>query len=142
MVVLAIGLLGLAGLQTVSLRNNQSAYFRSQATQLAYDMADKIRANYADSKNLASSTYITIALADATNQSDCKQVSSSCSTVNMAENDLYQWRQDLNNALPTYTASITVDAATQVFNITVNWDDNHDGNVDDNDPNFQMSFHP
>ena len=43
--VLAIGLLGLAGLQATSLRVNQSASMRSQATNLAYDMADRIRAN-------------------------------------------------------------------------------------------------
>lgn len=44
-VVLSIGLLGLAGLQAVSLNNNQTAYYRSIATQQAYDMADRIRAN-------------------------------------------------------------------------------------------------
>jgi len=44
-VILAIGLLGIAGLQATNLKNNQSAYNRSQATLLAYDMADRIRAN-------------------------------------------------------------------------------------------------
>jgi type IV pilus assembly protein PilV len=43
--VLAIGLLGLAGLQSLSLKYNHSAYLRSQAVQLGYDMADRIRAN-------------------------------------------------------------------------------------------------
>ena len=46
MIVLAVGLLGLAGLQATSLRNNQSAYNRIKATQLAYDIADRMRANY------------------------------------------------------------------------------------------------
>jgi type IV pilus assembly protein PilV len=44
-VVLAVGLLGLAGLQVTSVRFNNSAYLRSQATNLAYDIADRIRAN-------------------------------------------------------------------------------------------------
>ena len=44
-VVLAIGLLGLAGLQASSLKNNTSAYTRSQAQLLAYDMLDRLRAN-------------------------------------------------------------------------------------------------
>ncbi|MCX7101946.1 MAG: type IV pilus modification protein PilV, partial [Methylobacter sp.] len=47
MLVLAVGLLGLAGLQATSLKSNQSAYNRSQATQLAYDLADRMRANVA-----------------------------------------------------------------------------------------------
>ena len=48
MLILAVGLLGLAGLQATGLRNNLSAYNRSQATQLAYDMADRMRANVDD----------------------------------------------------------------------------------------------
>jgi type IV pilus assembly protein PilV len=43
MLVLAGGLLGLAGLQAASLSNGQSAYNRSQATQLAYQLADNMR---------------------------------------------------------------------------------------------------
>lgn len=45
--VVTLGLLGLAGLQTVSLRNNTSSSQRTIATQLAYDMADRMRANAA-----------------------------------------------------------------------------------------------
>ena len=42
-VILAVGLLGLAGMQAASMRNNHSAYLRSQAVQLSYDMADRVR---------------------------------------------------------------------------------------------------
>lgn len=45
LLVLSIGLLGLAGLQTASLQSNQSAAQVSQATFLAYDMFDRMRAN-------------------------------------------------------------------------------------------------
>ncbi|CAL1241509.1 type IV pilus modification protein PilV [Candidatus Methylocalor cossyra] len=45
MVVLAIGLLGLAGLQNSGLRSDLSAYHRSQATLLAYTILDAMRAN-------------------------------------------------------------------------------------------------
>ncbi|MCK0506285.1 type IV pilus modification protein PilV [Aromatoleum anaerobium] len=44
-VVLSIGLLGLAGLQMTSLQSNHSAYMRSQASLLAYDLSDRMRAN-------------------------------------------------------------------------------------------------
>ncbi|PPD30682.1 MAG: type IV pilus modification protein PilV [Methylomonas sp.] len=43
--VLAIGLLGVAAIQTVALKNNNSALQRSQATMLAYFMMDAMRAN-------------------------------------------------------------------------------------------------
>jgi type IV pilus assembly protein PilV len=45
MVILSLGLLGLANLQTVGLRNTHGATLISQASLLAYDMADRIRAN-------------------------------------------------------------------------------------------------
>ena len=44
-VILSVGLLGLAGLQAQSLRANQSALFLSQANLLAYDVVDQMRAN-------------------------------------------------------------------------------------------------
>ncbi|WP_434031495.1 type IV pilus modification protein PilV [[Pseudomonas] boreopolis] len=43
--VLAVGLLGLALLQTMNVRFTQSSNQRTQATNLAYDMLDQIRAN-------------------------------------------------------------------------------------------------
>ncbi|MCC5865121.1 MAG: type IV pilus modification protein PilV [Wenzhouxiangella sp.] len=44
--VLSIGLLGLAALQGVALQSGQAAYYRSQATAIAYEAADFMRANY------------------------------------------------------------------------------------------------
>lgn len=43
--VLAIGLLGIAGLQSRALKNGQSAFERSQAVTLTYLMLDAMRAN-------------------------------------------------------------------------------------------------
>ena len=56
MLVLAVGLLGLAGMQATGIRNNLSAYNRSLATQLAYDMADRMRSNVADAGTFGAST--------------------------------------------------------------------------------------
>jgi type IV pilus assembly protein PilV len=43
--VMGIGVLGITGLQMVSLQNNRGALVRADAVQLAYDMIDRIRAN-------------------------------------------------------------------------------------------------
>ncbi len=43
--VLSIGLLGVGAMQGVSLRNNNNAYFRTQATITAYQILDEIRTN-------------------------------------------------------------------------------------------------
>jgi type IV pilus assembly protein PilV len=43
--VLAIGLLGMARLQMTGMKSNHSAYLRSQASLLAYDITERMRAN-------------------------------------------------------------------------------------------------
>jgi type IV pilus assembly protein PilV len=143
--VLAVGLLGLAGLQATSIKNNLSAYKRSQATQLAYDMADRMRANRNESINLTTgnvittSTYLTMAPTAAVAQTNCTTVTG-CSSAQMAQHDLFQWNAALNTALPGGTGTIAV--ATNVFTITITWDDNSDGVINASDPNFAVSFQP
>jgi len=129
MLVLAVGLLGLAGLQATSLKNNQSAYNRSQATQLAYDLADRMRANVA-----GKTTYTT---GTATATSACL-TTTGCTKEAMAENDLKEWDDAISATLPSGAGTITVTAG--IYTITINWDDNRDGSVNTSDPNFQTSF--
>ena len=45
LLILSIGLLGLAALQATSLKINHGALLRTQATFLTYDMMDRLRAN-------------------------------------------------------------------------------------------------
>jgi type IV pilus assembly protein PilV len=44
-IIMSIGLLGVAGLQLASMRSNHSAYLRTQATLAAYDLIDRMRAD-------------------------------------------------------------------------------------------------
>lgn len=136
--VLTFGLLGLAGLQATSLKNNQGSYNRSQATLLAYDMADRMRSNVIDAAGGAASSYATIVPSNATEHTDCSTVSTSCTTADRAEDDIFHWNQTVSTILPSGAGDITFVAS--VYTITVNWDDNRDGLVNADDPNFQMSF--
>ena len=45
LLVLAVGLLGLAALQGISLQTGQTAYYRTQATNIGYEVADFARSN-------------------------------------------------------------------------------------------------
>ncbi|HHH39902.1 MAG TPA: type IV pilus modification protein PilV [Sedimenticola sp.] len=108
-VILAVGLLGLAGLQTVSMRNNHSAYQRSQAVQLAYDMADRVRANRKNSANfdqLVSAAHPGCVTVCDGNGCD---TAAGCSAAEMAENDLFAWRRDVAALLPAGDAIICLD---------------------------------
>lgn len=123
-VVLAIGLLGLAGLQANSLKFNNSAYQRSVASMMAYDMLDRIRANR---DGLIAGNYNSHGPGDGNFPADPGCIASGCSTANIASYDAYQWGQQLGNLLPAGTGEITGNGANSVFTITVMWDDERTG---------------
>ncbi len=140
-VILAVGLLGLAGIQSIGLKNNLSAYQRSQATQLAYDMADRMRANANETRVGENSTYDKDikSLSAADEQVSCAiidGVPGACSTAQMAEQDLFEWNNELSNTLPAGTGQIDFD--DPVFIISVSWDD--DRNENTAALSFQMEF--
>ena len=132
MLVLAVGLLGLAGLQATSLKNNQSAYNRSRATQLTYDLADRMRANV-----VGKASYTAILPSSAAAQTDCLTVSTTCTVADMAQKDLFEWTAILNSSLPSGIGTISVSGS--IYTIRITWDDDQDGN-DTNNPSFQTSF--
>jgi type IV pilus assembly protein PilV len=140
LVVLSLGLLGLAALQATSLRANQGAYYRGQAAQFAYNIADRMRANKVEAIKGATSIYMTIDAPDAVAKSACTTVNGICSPANMAENDLFEWYESLTLELPLAQSDLLFDATDSVFTATIQWDDNRDGTVNAFDHIFQTSF--
>ena len=126
LLVLSIGLLGLAGLQTFSLRNNHSALLRSQAVVLAYDALDRMRSNRDQAMLGTGSAYNTNYSQDAGSYSatDC---SSNCTSSALATYDLAAWKADVER-LPGGQAQISIDANNKAT-VQVQWSDNRDGNV-------------
>ncbi len=119
-IILSIGLLGLAGLQTTGLRNNQDAYARTLATTLANDMADRIRSNMA---GFTAGYYNNSAAYTAS----CE--SSGCSPQEMAQHDTELWNAALG-ALPAGQGNVDTAVAANgadVVTITVMWDNNRSG---------------
>ena len=109
-VVLAFGLLGLAGLQGNSLRNNHSAYLRSQATYLAYEAFDRMRANRVEAVD---NENYDIALSATTPKS---------TGSTMTKSDVSGWKTSLG-ILPLGDGSIDCDATSNVCTVIVQWDD-------------------
>lgn len=105
-VVLSIGLLGLAGLMASSLKNSHSAYQRTQATWLAYDALDRMRAN----RQVALAGGYNLALGAAPGGNA------------LAKIDLGEWDTTLANTLPAGDGSIAV-AAGGAVRIIVQWND-------------------
>ena len=125
LLILSIGLLGLASLQTNGLRSNQMASMRTTATQLAYDIADRMRANPV---GVDAQKYV-IAVNDTDPDIvDCEDESITCSTSQMATYDLAQWRGAIRS-LPGGTSAIarTVTGSVVTHTITVYWDEYRQG---------------
>lgn len=109
MVVLAIGLLGLAGLQATSIQSNHSAYYRSQATLLASDLADRMRANRTE------------ALTDAYLIDFPTPSTSNSVTGTSAEKDIAEWLNQLARTLPEGTGK--VEKNSTLVTISIRWND-------------------
>lgn len=116
-VLLTGGLIGLASMQASGTRLNNSAYLRTQASILAYDIVDRMRANRA----AAVGNEYDLALGDATPGAPSS----------VANIDLIQWRGALGYYLPAgngavaTTPGLTLGAPLRAT-ITVEWNDGRD----------------
>jgi type IV pilus assembly protein PilV len=124
-VVLSVGLLGIAGLQALGQQSNHSAYLRSQATALAYDIIDRMRANKA---GVSSGDYNAIDTT-ANTYTDPGCASSTCTSSQMAQFDMYDWQQDLSTQLPTGNGKVVGAGSGSIFTVTVMWDDDRNGSA-------------
>ena len=130
MVILSIGLLGLAGMQANGLKSNHLAYMRSQATLLAYDMSDRMRANMA---GVTAGNYNNLSVTPATTLNDppACETGTGCTPANMATYDHAIWAAALAAKLPQGVGTVAV--ASGIFTITVMWDDDNEGTLTDCD---------
>jgi type IV pilus assembly protein PilV len=121
MIVLAIGLLGIAALQAISLKNNQDAYFYSQANALAYEMGDLIKANKSGWKTIPTLT--------SNCSAGCNSRINSCTVSDMAASDYCDWQQktkvtlvnDATTAVISPTGSAGCSGSTGSFCLTITW---------------------
>jgi type IV pilus assembly protein PilV len=97
LVVLSIGMLGVAALFAVTLRSSGSAIQRTLAVDLASDIADRIRAN-----RRAGAAYSANPVA--TDEKCIGESSIACTPEEMARNDVWQWREDVARAFPSGNA--------------------------------------
>lgn len=118
--VLGVGLLGLALLQSISLRNGNSAAHRTQATNLAYEMIDMIRANRPEAGNYNLIRFSDFATLDPDN----------CPAPAGArwQQDRAIWRCAVVRALPGGEGSVEITAPTATtagqVRVRVRWLDN------------------
>ncbi len=119
--VLSVGLLGMATLQFDAVKLNHDSFLRSQAVNLAYDMSDRIRVNRSGAN--AGNYAIAIATAAPT------VVDTPATPAQIADSDMNIWLNNLASELPSGDGSIAyrtdgnLDQFADEFTIQVCWDE-------------------
>ncbi len=137
--ILAVGILGIAGLQVTSMQMNRSALFRIEALQFGNDMLDRMRAN-------VDGTYEDIDFDDEPSFStNCFNVN--CSSDDLAEFDIALWKCQINpldadgdpisactslgidqgSGIPFGAGAISF--ADDIHTVSVRWQTDADGNT-------------
>ncbi len=133
LLILSIGLLGIAGLQVTSKRINQEAIQRTTATMLARDMIERMRANASQFTaiytNAGAGWEFTPSAGITTADTDCFNVT--CDAATLASYDLYEWENAIlgitevsggganTGGLVTPTACITVPGGSPAGTVVI-----------------------
>ncbi len=113
LLVFAIGMLGLAGLQVQAYQAASSAQGRTAATFAASHLFERMRANI-DGVTAGDYAY------DSSNDglpaavANCNTAAGCGSATNMAQNDLREWLLTLNQALPILNSDNTISNAASI----------------------------
>ena len=113
LLIFSFGLMGLAALQSFSVKNNQSSSFRSQATALAYMIIDNMRAN----RPAVLTGHYFADYEDTT----CEDADPAGATG--AETDLAVWRNKLACTLPGGRGSVQFPGPENQVIVSITWDD-------------------
>lgn len=127
LVIMSIGMLGIAGLYVQSMQAGRTSMLRHHAVTLAGDIADRIRAN-----PTAGAAYAAAAGAD----NNCVAMNANCNVAQMAAHDIFLWQAQALEFLPpmgdgSQQIIVAFNAGTlpTSYVITVQWDEpTPDGN--------------
>jgi len=129
LLILAIGLLGMASLQTASLKQTTGSQARTQAIFLAEDLVERIRANRPNRDQ-----YVL-------NDPDPVACNTEFAVDNsgVAEDDLDEWRNSLACLLPGGNGEVAVNG--DVITVDVTWSPREDvADLDDGELTLEVSL--
>lgn len=115
LIVLSVGMIGIAALYSQGLGAGRTALYRTQAVNLAADMADRIRVNRLGGANYGGA---------GANESCDPQSGGGvdCTPANMAAHDLWAWEQQVEDLLPDGEGSVEFsNGVPPSYTIEVSW---------------------
>lgn len=115
LVIMSVGMLGIAGLYVESMQAGRTSIFRHNAVTLAGDVADRIRANPSAG----------VAYEGARGNNNCVLGNVDCDPTQMAANDIDLWKTQADGMLPNGDVTITFDdnVSPPTYEILVTWDE-------------------
>jgi type IV pilus assembly protein PilV len=122
-VVLALGVIGAAGLQLTALRSAQQATMQAQAIQLATEMADKMRADVSQMRLAASNNpFLNVDFKNSTTLSAPATLcyAANCTEAQLAAFEIFEWESRIRDLLPDGRAKICRDN-TPYPNRSLDW---------------------
>jgi type IV pilus assembly protein PilV len=127
LLIIAVGLLGIAGMQGLAINSNATSRVRSVAALEAASMVAMMRANNAYwGANAASASVSSGVLGGnatlvslGTSTSSC--MNAVCAPAAMAASDLQRWAAGLAAQLPQGSGAVVCTGAPLVCTVTVNW---------------------
>ncbi|MFQ5635194.1 MAG: type IV pilus modification protein PilV [Gammaproteobacteria bacterium] len=128
LVIMGIGLLGVARMQLLSVQNTQGGYLRAQASNIGYDIIDRMRAN---TPAVTAGNYDITPAAATPAPINCKGALANCTPANMAQFDVYWWRQNIAVLLPSGIGGIATadNGTTTKVTISLTWIDPYSAGV-------------
>lgn len=116
--VVSVGLLGVAGMQLAAIRGNHGSNLRSLAVFQAYDMAERMRSNRL---GVQGGSYDSISGVG----SDPGCGATGCTPANLASFDHFEWSQSNGALLPSGSGTVVRNGDWWI--ITVRWDGDRTG---------------
>lgn len=113
LVIMSVGMLGIAGLYVHSMQAGRTSILRHHAVTLAGDVADRIRAN-----PRAGAAYL-----DDGADSGCVNGGINCTPAQMAAHDIFLWGQQAADTLPNGSVDVGFNngVVPPIYQITIAW---------------------
>jgi len=127
LVIMSVGMLGIAGLYVEGMKAGRTSNFRHQAVTLASDVADRIRANPRAGVDYEGPG----------GNNNCVLGNVDCNPAQMAANDIDLWKAQAAAMLPAGTITITYDdnPVPPTYLIEVEW---QEAGEEDDPPSYDI----
>lgn len=133
LLVMSIGMLGIAAMLMVAHKASSSSYLRSQALRLAYSIVESMRANRtaAVNGNYTISNLVTSGTPAVPSQPSPNCSQSVCTTQQLAAWDSWYWLNNISTSLPAGGGSIatTLSGTNTIATVIIQWNDNPSQNL-------------